>query len=377
MKQPFRDHHVIQFFENYEKQSLPLDLFLNHYFRNHKSLGSKDRAYIAETIYGITRWLSLIDYLCKEPVTWERRIHKLQEVNLAEILKETGIPPHTKLSFPLFLYNSILNSYGTDQGNEICLASNFPAPITIRINPFKTTRNDFLNSLLKDGYDVSPCKYSEEGIIFNKKVQFNSLEEYKLGFFEVQDEGSQLIAALIQSKPGQLVLDYCAGAGGKTLAFAPRMKNKGQIFLYDIRPHILEESRKRLRKAGIQNAQVITDNNKLVKLHRKMDWVLVDVPCSGSGTLRRNPDLKWKLEPEKIENIIGSQRVIFEKALSFLNPKGHIVYATCSILKEENQEQIAHFLKTYSLKIVKTFESVPSQGGMDGFFGTVMIRNKV
>lgn len=373
MKRPFREHHLIEFLEKYEKQSLPLDLFLNHYFRAHKALGSKDRAYLAETIFGIIRWQGFLDYLCGKPVTWEKRIAKFKDFESFEKIKNKDIPLHVKVSFPKYLFDLIVKSHGENKAVEICLASNLPAPTTIRVNPLKTTRDEFLQKLEEKGYPVIPCKYSELGITFQKRVQFTTLEEYKEGFFEVQDEGSQLIADLVQAKPGQQVIDYCSGSGGKTLAFAPFMQNKGQIFLHDIRPAILQDSRKRLRRAGIQNAQVVQNEDpKLRSLQNRMNWVLVDVPCSGTGTLRRNPDIKWKLDAETLNELIDVQRTIFEKALSFLNPKGHIVYATCSILDEENKEQVAHFLKTYDLELVKTFVSLPTEGGMDGFFGAVM-----
>lgn len=200
------------------------------------------------------------------------------------------------------------------------------------------------------------------------------MDEFKKGFFEVQDEGSQLLANLVQCQPGQLVMDFCAGSGGKTLAFAPLMKNSGQIFLHDVRAYTLQDAKKRLRRAGIQNAQIIhAEDPKLNKWKKKMDWVLVDAPCSGTGTLRRNPDMKWKFDIEMLERLIGQQRTIFEKALSFMKPEGHIVYGTCSLLKQENEHQLNHFIKTYNLKIEgQVFHSFPSLGGMDGFFGVVL-----
>jgi 16S rRNA C967 or C1407 C5-methylase (RsmB/RsmF family) len=221
---------------------------------------------------------------------------------------------------------------------------------------------------------VVPTSTSPLGITFQKKINFFELPEFKEGLFEVQDEGSQLLAFLVKAKPGQQVLDYCAGSGGKTLAFAPSMQNKGQIFLHDVRPKALLECRKRLRRAGIQNAQTVAhDSPKLSKLKKKMDWVLVDAPCTGTGTLRRNPDMKWKFSQEILSRLIGQQRMIFEKALSYMRPEGRIVYATCSILQEENQEQIEHFLKTYSLELEgETFQTFPALGGMDGFFGAIL-----
>ena len=170
------------------------------------------------------------------------------------------------------------------------------------------------------------------------------------------------------------VLDYCAGSGGKTLAFAPDMKNKGQVYLYDIRPHLLIEAKKRLKRAGIQNGQFL-DENKLKKkgLLKRMDWILLDVPCSGSGTLRRNPDMKWKFHPEMVERLVNEQQKIFDKVLKFLHPNGKIVFATCSIFPEENEQQIEYFMTKYHLQLEREpFQSFPKNGEMDGFYCVVL-----
>ena len=205
------------------------------------------------------------------------------------------------------------------------------------------------------------------------------MEEFKKGYFEVQDEASQLIAELIAIEPGMRFLDYCAGSGGKSLAIAPRLKERGQLFLHDIRPRALLEARKRLKRAGIQNAQLLpadSPNKRLLKM--KMDWVLVDAPCTGTGTFRRNPDMKWKFEDQLLPRIIQEQREIFEEALSFLKPGGHIVYATCSVLPQENLHQAAYFLDRFPLEqIGEPFSSIPLTGEMDGFFGVVFKKKKV
>lgn len=373
MKIPFRDYHLLELLEAYTKQNLPLDLFISFYFRDHRALGSKDRAYIAEQIYKLIRWQGLIDYLIDPPITMEKRIDLLSNFDWKHYQNDHTIPAHIRVSFPLSLYQLLVNSYGIEQANEICIVSNHPAPTTVRANNLKISRNDLLERW-KEAFEVEPCKQAKNGIHFLKKTHFFSLPEFKEGLFEVQDEGSQLLAELIQTKPGQLVMDYCAGSGGKTLAFAPLMENRGQIYLHDVRSHALQDAKKRLRRAGIQNAQIIqAEDDKLKKLKKKMDWVLVDAPCSGTGTLRRNPDMKWKFDEEMVQRLIGQQRVIFEKALSFMKPDGHIVYGTCSLLPEENESQMEHFIKTYNLKIEgKPFKSIPTLGGMDGFFGVVL-----
>lgn len=372
---PFRNHHILQLLNEYHQQHLPLDLFISLYFRANKALGSKDRGFVAETIYGIIRWDGLLSYLGGEGCSWEKKLQMFLAPDFALRRTDASIPLHIRLSFPLPLFKLIADSHGETQAIELCLSSNEPAPTTVRINPLKTTRDAMLERW-QSAYQISACPHSEFGIIFHKKINFFELEEFKDGYFEIQDEGSQLLAKLVDAKPGQQILDYCAGSGGKTLAFAPATHNSGQIYLHDIRPRALEEARKRLRRAGIQNAQTIEPNHPhLKKLKKKMHWVLVDAPCSGTGTLRRNPDMKWKFSEEFFVRLLGDQRQIFEKALSFMHPEGRIVYATCSFLKEENQDQLTHFLKTYDLKIDgEPFQSFPIAGKMDGFFGVVMKR---
>jgi 16S rRNA (cytosine967-C5)-methyltransferase len=378
LKKPFREHHLLALLHGYEAQKLPLDLFMNFYFRDHKALGSKDRGEIAELIYAMVRVQSLLDYICQQSmpqksISWEKRYQTFKEINLEALQLDLTIPLHIRLSFPAFLVDLLIKHYGEQKAIELCQVSNTPAPLTIRVNTLKTTR-EALIKLWQDEYSIKPCEKAQEGIIFLKRANLFNLPEFKEGFFEVQDEGSQLLASLVKAEPGQLFMDYCAGSGGKTLAVAPHMQNKGQIFLHDIRSYALDESKKRLHRAGIQNAQRIgADDPKLKKLKKKMDWVLVDAPCSGTGTIRRNPDMKHKFQEETLKRLVGQQRTIFEKALSYLKPDGYIVFGTCSILKEENEEQVAHFLKTYKMKIIgEPLQTLPTLGGMDGFFGVVL-----
>lgn len=374
MQLPFREHHLLRLLEGYSQQTLPLDLFISYYFRDNPALGSKDRAYIADTTYSLIRWQLLIDHFCKPHPTWKERLEKFQQLEIEKQVKDENIPLHIRYSFPKELFDLIVESHGNKKALQICLASNHIAPTTVRANLLKTTRENLLQKW-QNNFEVSPCHYSQDGIIFHKKTHFFSLPEFKEGLFEVQDEGSQLLAHLVQAKPGERVLDYCSGSGGKTLAFAPQMQNKGQIYLHDIRPQALVEAKKRLKRAGIQNAQLLHDDEekKLKQLKKQMDWVLVDAPCTGTGTMRRNPDMKWKFTTEMLERLTGQQRTIFEKALSFLKPTGKIVYATCSILKQENDDQLEHFKKVYQLQVVgDVFRSIPEDGKMDGFFGVIL-----
>lgn len=372
-KLTFREHHLFSLLAAYDKQTLPLDLFINNYFRTHKALGSKDRGFIAETVYALVRWKSLLDFKLQGENSWEKRYRLFSDPSFNNLQGSSKIPLPERVSFPQDLFHLIEASHGEQKAIELCLVSNTPAPTVVRVNPLKISREELLKRW-ESQYEVSPTEHSPFGIIFHKKINFFGLPEFQEGLFEVQDEGSQLLAQLIKAQPGDLILDYCSGSGGKTLAFAPLMQGKGQIYLHDIRAHVLLEAKKRLKRAGIQNAQVIQpESPNLEKIKKKMNWVLVDAPCSGTGTLRRNPDMKWKFEKEALIRLLGQQRTIFEKALSFMHPEGRIVYGTCSILNEENQKQMEHFLKTYQLTIEGTpFQTLPTYGGMDGFFGVVL-----
>ncbi|MBS0630093.1 MAG: RsmB/NOP family class I SAM-dependent RNA methyltransferase [Verrucomicrobia bacterium] len=373
MEKTFRDYHLFQILNSTDFGSVPLDVHLGHYFRNHRALGSKDRKFIAERIYKLVRWMGLIDYFCSGNHSWDARNTAFEKIDLPHKIKDPSIPSHIRASFPKHFFNLLVESYGEEEAFKICLNCNATAPTTIRINPLKTTRSMLLTQLEKR-FSIGPTPYSDFGIHFVDKVNFNELPEFKEGLFDVQDEGSQLVANLVEANPGDQVLDYCAGAGGKTLAFAFKLQGKGQIYLHDIRDRPLQEAKKRLKRAGIENGQILTfDSPQKRDLLGKMDWVLVDVPCSGSGTLRRNPDLKWKFSPEMLSRLVEEQREIFTKALEYMAPNGKIVYATCSILPHENEQQIAFFTETYGLELVKPpFKSLPENGGMDGFFGAIL-----
>lgn len=350
---PFRDHHLLNFLDSWGAGGGPLDLALAEYFRKHKSLGSKDRAEISERVYTQIRWKLLPEG--KDP-------------------HDASLPANLRVSAPEELWDAFVRTYGEEKAFELLYTSNFPAPTTIRVNPARTTRDE-LFAKWKELYDISVTQHSPYGITFHRKITFFSLDDFKGGLFDVQDEASQLAAAKVDLKPGDHVLDFCAGSGGKTLAFAHKSQGKGQLYLHDIRHGILLEARKRLSRAGIQNTQLLFPNEdkKMVKLKKKMDWVLVDAPCTGTGTLRRNPDMKYRYTDAMLKRLIGEQRTIFERALSYVKPGGKIVYVTCSVLKEENEDQLAHFLKTYNLEVVgEPFKSLPSKGGMDGLFAVTL-----
>ncbi len=343
-----------------QAEEMPLDLAISRYFRTRKWLGARDRREIGEGVYGIIRWKGLLDHQLKEP-TWGSRWDLFEKIDPRA---KSKFPAYVQCSFPKDVYERIESHYGKE-AFDICMALNGRAPTTVRVNTLKTSRG----ALLKRWKSL-PCKptdVSDVGVQFEGRVQLMGTPEKREGLFELQDEGSQLVAAMVQAKPGDQVLDYCAGSGGKALAIGAQMKNRGQLYLFDVREKILLQARKRLRAAGIQNAQVGTGKKK------SMDWVLVDAPCSGSGAWRRNPEMKWRFDLADLKEYIRLQREVFAKALTYLAPGGRIVYATCSLFPEENERQAAYFVKQHGLQIVgEPFHSLPRDGEMDGFYGVTL-----
>ncbi len=335
--QPFRHFHLFAILEEFTHSHLPLDRCLEHYCREHKSLGSKDRAFIAETAYALVRWRGLLDALGAK--SWPERLALKDEIHK----KHPDLPPHIQASCPKILWQRLESQYG-DQALEIALACNTQAPLTLRVNPLKISREELIERI-----GGTPTKQSPYGITLPRRINVWNLPEYREGFFEVQDEASQLVAQCMEVQPGDRVLDYCAGSGGKSLAFAHRLAGKGQIFLHDTRTHALTEARKRFNRAGIQNVQFGG------QIPKGVEWILVDVPCSGSGTLRRNPDLKWRFSEQWLAELVALQGAIVEKAMAYAGPKTKMIYATCSILQEENRG-------------TPLFASLPTIGGMDGLY---------
>ncbi len=371
-KLPFCDHHIVAFFPIYESKVQPLDRALGDYFRAHKSLGAQDRRTIGDTIYGMVRWKILIDHFCPLKTVLER-LTCFRSLNLHEL--DPSLPEPIRLGVPEILFGRLKNQYGAEEAKRLCRLCNTEAPMTVRVNLLKGSREALLDRW-KD-CAAKPCATAAAGIFFQKRKPLFSLPEFKEGLFEVQDEGSQIVASLMAVEPGDTVLDFCSGSGGKTLAFAPSMEGRGQIYLHDIRKNALLEAKKRLRRAGIQNAQCLElGHPQWAKLKNKCDWVLVDVPCSGTGTLRRNPDQKWRLDAPILERLVDTQRKIALEAASYLKPGGHLVYATCSLLAEENQDQIKALLDSTSLALEGApLHLLPQEGGMDGFFAACLVRN--
>jgi 16S rRNA C967 or C1407 C5-methylase (RsmB/RsmF family) len=367
MQIPFVDYHIAAILNIYEQSTLPIDLTLRNYFKTHKSLGSKDRKTIGNTLYQMVRYQSWVDFAAKSGAPLDRlfALRNLDRSNPLSDAMRHGVPE--------FLYAKMIQTFGKDQTNTLCDILNQEAPVTIRANRLKTTREALLEKWGQE-YGAKPCAAASDGITFPQRLPLFSFPEFKEGLFEMQDEGSQLITALVNPSPGDAILDFCSGSGGKTLGFAHLTESKGQIYLHDVRLSALVEAKKRLKRAGIQNAQCLPPNHpQLKKIEKKCDWVLIDVPCSGTGTFRRNPDQKWKLSQDAFDRLKATQFEIAKQAIHYLKPNGKLVYTTCSIFPEENQAQVDRMMHELSLELSSPMVHIlPTENGPDGFFGAVL-----
>ncbi|NGX31009.1 MAG: Ribosomal RNA small subunit methyltransferase B [Chlamydiae bacterium] len=363
----FRKHHCLELLELNTQLKKPLDVLMSNYFRQHKAIGSKDRKWISETLYAIVRWQGKLDAKLTQPITFEKRLEAFLE-NQHQMDLE-NVEPHVEVSFPKKLFQMLQEQFGA-QTKELCLTLNEKAPTTLRTNLLKITREELLEILQPYYPKASPL--TKTAIHMGKKCNFFILDAFKQGYFEVQDEGSQLICEKIQLPEKAHVLDFCAGSGGKTLALAPQLSHGGQFYLHDIREWVLDEAKKRCKRAGVQNVQFVPPS-EIKKLKGKMDAVLCDVPCSGLGTLRRNPDLKWKFTQEKLDALLKTQESILQQAAQFLKPKGQLIYMTCSVLLQENKDQIHSFLEKNPQLTCSLMEVLlPQSNGHDGFFIAIL-----
>lgn len=366
MWSPFRKKHLEIVLETAFRSKVSLDLHMHKYFTLTKSLGSKDRLFIKQGVYDIIKWKGLFSFY---GANTSKEFVELYLSENSPLGKDLGfLPSHQQVSFPKWLFKKIVASLGYEEAMQFCKESNSIAPVTIRINPLKCSKEDFFNTH-KEPLGLIPCAQAPYGFHVEKKVQFTSMEAFEKGFFEPQDEASQLISTFVKAQKDQHILDYCAGSGGKTLAFAPEMKGSGQIHLHDIREKPLMDAKKRLKRAGIQNFQTYLGKDKrLQSLIGKMHTVLVDAPCSCTGTLRRRPDQKWALTESFLEEITSIQKDIVISALPFLRKDGTLIYATCSVLKEENQDQTEFFKERKDLIFISEHFIPLTKGGSDAMY---------
>lgn len=369
----FRRSHILALLEGFQQaNSTPLDSYIRRYLAQNKAIGAHDRREITDTVYELTRHHLYLETTAGS-TSWEDMLNKYIEPQFNAQRLESTLPAYIKHSFPLELYRALLESYG-NQTESLLAALNTRAPLTIRVNTLKTTLDDLMGKLKKYGeIGVKKCIKSPCGLQFSSRaVNLIATEEYKQGLFELQDEGSQLCALQVEAQPGQSVLDFCAGAGGKSLAIASKLKHTGQLYLYDIRSSPLQEATKRLKRAGVKNAKIVTD---LAFLKGQFDYVVTDVPCSSTGTLRRNPDLKRTFRSANLQIITSKQFEIVAQALKYLKQGGELVYMTCSLLKQENCEQVRQIKAHFGLlEASPVLQTDPLTSDMDGFFSVRLKR---
>lgn len=354
--------------------------------------GSKDRGFIAETVYDTIRWKRMIEASMGKEVTpdnlWEfvgtwfvleeEKIpfwDEFKKLNSKEIFKRNHQATEKsfaiKESIPDWLDELGTKELGKMQWQTEVEAMNNLAPTVIRVNTLKNDRKTLQKKLKSEGIETIVLPNYPHALQLVEKTNVFRTEAFRNGLFEIQDAGSQMIAPYLSVTPGMRVIDACAGAGGKTLHLSALTENKGQIFALDIHEWKLTELKKRAKRNGAQNFQTkLIDSTKVIKkMEKTADRLLIDAPCSGLGVLRRNPDAKWKLSLEFIETIKKEQEKILNDYSKLLKVGGAMVYATCSILESENQQQVQKFLANHSdFKLIREKKLLPSQSGFDGFY---------
>jgi 16S rRNA (cytosine967-C5)-methyltransferase len=396
--------------------SYPADAILRRHFQDNPMLGAQDRALVAETVFGILRHRFFLESLAKQ--TTPRTLVlaylvKFQGMNLRELealvseseikwlseikaIKADAAPVSIQAEFPEWLVEK-LHAFMND-GAIINLGVSLQksAPLDLRVNTVLAKREQVLETFKQDGIEAQATPYSPCGIRLSGKPAVNRHALFLSGQIEVQDEGSQLLGYLLAPKRGEMVVDFCAGAGGKSLLLGALMNSKGRLYAFDVSEKRLSNLKPRFKRSGLSNLHVQRIDNendlKIKRLNGKIDRVLVDAPCSGLGTLRRNPDLKWRQSPQSIEELKAKQAAILAAAAGLLKPGGRLVYATCSFLPEENQQIIEGFLATHPqfsvlncaellaqqkvpLDTGEFLQLTPKLHQTDGFFAAALMRN--
>jgi 16S rRNA (cytosine967-C5)-methyltransferase len=380
----------------------PADKVVSAFFKSHRALGPRERHTLAETAYEVLRRRLLLQHLAQsgtgplerrlaqlawqgdrdflrrgatpEENTWLEQVQNIDRATLADKLRH---------NLPDWVSTPLRQALG-DQGFWALVgALDGVAPLDLRVNTLKAKREDALAGLARDGIVAEPTPYSSWGLRVQGKPALNRAPAFLQGEVEVQDEGSQLLALLTGAGRGEMVVDFCAGAGGKTLALGAMMRNTGRLYAFDTSDHRLAALKPRLARSGLSNVHPVRiaheRDDRIRRLEGKIDRVLVDAPCSGLGTLRRNPDLKWRQSPASVQELCALQARILASAARLLRPGGQLVYGTCSLLRSENED----IAQDFSAAHAGSFEAVPAgdvlaearvQGGeglvSEGFFRT-------
>lgn len=395
--------------------SHPADALLRQHFRDRPKLGAKDRAFVAETVFGVLRHRITLEHLAPNPaprllvLAYLVRFRGFNLRQLAPLtdqaeasflsgLKGVGaeaLPIEAQAELPAWILEKLRRFMSDDHILTLGRAQQQGAPLDLRVNILLTSREEALAILKRDGIEAAPTPYAPTGIRLKEKPALNLHPLFLEGRVEVQDEGSQLLGYLVAPKRRDMVVDFCAGAGGKTLALGALMHSQGRLYAFDVSDKRLANLKTRLKRSGLSNVhpeRIANENDLRIKrLAGKIDCVLVDAPCSGLGTLRRNPDLKWRQSAQSVEELKQKQAAILVAASRLLKPGGRLVYATCSILPEENQDIVSAFLAAHPefaaidcgeilaqrkipLDAGRYLELDPHRHHTDGFFAAVLER---
>jgi 16S rRNA (cytosine967-C5)-methyltransferase len=405
----------------------PADAVVSAYFRARRYISDNDRGHIFNLLYALLRhharlgwWLAkhgrqnvprnrLLAWLALDRGRTRDQVHHLfsggefapavltdQERTLLVKLQgcamdHPAMPDEVRGECPSWAVDSLRRRFGDSFPREMA-ALLTAAPLDLRVNPLKATREVVLRALRVLGMQAEASRMAPYGIRLNQRPSLASLPMLRSGEVEIQDEGSQLVAMLVDARPGERVVDFCAGAGGKTLAIAAQMANKGHVMACDVLASRLKRSTERFRRAGLHNIEtkpLASERDRWVKRHkRSFDRVLVDAPCSGTGTWRRNPDARWRTLGPGLDNLLPLQAGILASAARLVKPGGRLVYATCSMLPQENEEQVATFLEAHpAFRVVALRDAAPqltdsahpdylsltpARHDTDGFFAAVM-----
>jgi 16S rRNA (cytosine967-C5)-methyltransferase len=395
----------------------PADVTLSRYFKDHPRLGGRERGAIAECVYAILRNKNFFTEFGGYGTGASATMRRLVLLGMAEAvgveslgglsedenaflariqeIDRSLLPPKKRANLPDWLYDKFVAQYGEEETLQLAAVLNTPAPLDLRVNTLKTDREKVVAELATAPIVAEPTPYAPTGLRIQKKPALQNLPLFKEGAIEVQDEGSQVLAQLLGARRGEMVVDFCAGAGGKTLAIGAIMRSTGRLYAFDVSEKRLTKLKPRLARSGLSNVHPVViaheRDAKVKRLAGKIDRVLVDAPCSGMGTLRRNPDVKWRQHAEDIAELTEKQASILDGASRLVKFGGRLVYATCSLLDEENDGIAAQFLATHPdfelvpmnkvlaeqripLEMGDYLKMLPHKHGTDGFFAAVFER---
>jgi tRNA and rRNA cytosine-C5-methylases len=366
-------HHGQKLLSEVLRSDLAADRVVADYFRQHRELGHADRGFVADAVFTVLRRKRSLSARCAGELTSRRLLLAalacLQGMNrreLGAVLSEaeshwlahakgvqvSELPAAVRLDLPDWLHGLLSEQFAGEDMEALVAALNQPAPLDLRVNPLKVGREEVLERLQAGGLRAEACRHSPLGIRLAGKPALSKHPLFVDGSIEVQDEGSQLLAFLVQPRRGEMVADFCAGAGGKTLLLGALMRSQGRLYAFDVAEQRLARLKPRLARSGLSNVHPVRiDSERDIKIRRlagKLDRVLVDAPCSGLGTLRRNPSLKWRQTAASIAELSTRQAAILSAAASLVKAGGRLVYATCSLLEEENEAVVRAFLEQHS-----------------------------